>query len=150
MLTEGIRNLEIILSSGSWPIKLSFDLFIPFFWWVFKTRMWFILHRWPDDTHSVTNASKLTVQETHSACQAVQNQCLCNQSTMNPASAFSILLHVWLIHDNGEIHCMYLVCERLSDKWRVVYVWPSCQRCGNELGSSWLKSDFFPPQVASF
>lgn len=122
MLTEGVRNLEIIPSSGSWPIKLSVDLFMPFFWWVFKTRMWFILHCRPDDTQTVTNASKLTVLETASACQAVQNQCFCNQNTMDPTSPYRILMHVWLVHVNGK--CMCPVCERPYDKWKVVCLWP--------------------------
>lgn len=54
--------------------------------------MWFILHQGPDDTQTVTNASKLTVQETHSVCQAVQNQCLCNHRSMDAAARRAALM----------------------------------------------------------
>lgn len=89
-------------SPGGRPNELSVDLFIPFFRWVLKTRMWFILHQRPDDTQTVTNASKLTVQETHSACQAVQNQCLCNQKSADTAALYGALMHVRPVCVNVE------------------------------------------------
>lgn len=63
---------------------------------VLKTTMLFILHKRADDIQTVTNASKLTVQETHSARQPVQNRCLCNQKTMDRAALYSILMCAWL------------------------------------------------------
>lgn len=75
----------------------ALGLFIPF-------RRW-ILYPWPDDTQCVTNASKPTVRETHSACQAAQNQCRCNHNSADTAALFSIPMQIWLVCVRAE--CIY-------------------------------------------
>lgn len=52
------------------------------------------MHQRPDDTQTATNAPKLCVPETHSACKAVQNQCLCNQKTTDAAALYRVLIYI--------------------------------------------------------
>lgn len=89
MLTEGIRDGNQVLLRQQ-THQASVDLLYLSVDEYSKQETWFILHRRPDDSQTVTNASKLTVQETHSAFQAIENQCLCSQKTMDTAALYSI------------------------------------------------------------